>query len=155
MGKGSGASKESCEKSIARWDFVSPFLDVLHVTSSLVQGHNRIEIASSMGWASLWEFAFSQKGGPFFFFLFLATLGPRSRSKSQLRPMPQLCQCQILNPLCWARDQTCIPVLQSCHQSHCPTVRTPAVILSTSPVDTARKDTSILFHPPAGPFETT
>lgn len=70
MGKGSGTSKESCEKSIARWDFVSPFLDVLHVTSSLVQGRNRIEIASSMGWASLWEFAFSQKGGPFFFSFF-------------------------------------------------------------------------------------
>lgn len=68
MGKGSGTSKESCEKSIAQWDFVSPFLDVLHVTSSLVQGRNRIEIASSMGWASLWEFAFTQNGWPFFFF---------------------------------------------------------------------------------------
>ena len=34
--------------------------------------------------------------------------GPESgiRSEQQLRPMPQLWQCQILNPLCWAGDWT-------------------------------------------------
>ena len=31
---------------------------------------------------------------------------PGTRSKPQLQSMPQLQQCQILNPLCWAADQT-------------------------------------------------
>ena len=43
-----------------------------------------------------------------------------------------LWQCQILNPLCWARDRTCIPVLQRCHQSHCMTVGTPYFIFLNS-----------------------
>ena len=34
------------------------------------------------------------------------------RSKPQLQTMPQLWQRQILNPLCWAGDLTCIPPLQ-------------------------------------------
>ena len=28
-------------------------------------------------------------------------------------------QHQILNPLCWAQDRTCIPVLWRCYQPHC------------------------------------
>ena len=32
--------------------------------------------------------------------------GPRMESELQLQPMLQLQKCQILNPLCWARDQT-------------------------------------------------
>ena len=50
----------------------------------------------------------------FFFFFFLFWLppghmevpGPGIESKSELRPRPQLQQHQILNPLCWAGDQT-------------------------------------------------
>ena len=41
--------------------------------------------------------------------------GPGIRSKLQLRLMPQLWQCWIPNPLCWARDGTCIPGLQRGH----------------------------------------
>ena len=51
--------------------------------------------------------------------------GPGIRSKLQLQAMPQLWQCQILNPLCWAGDQTCIPVLQKCRSFHCVIVGTP------------------------------
>ena len=37
---------------------------------------------------------------------------PGIRSESQLWPKPQLRQWQILKWLCWAGDQTCVPVLQ-------------------------------------------
>ena len=43
----------------------------------------------------------------------------------QLQPKLQLWQCQIFNQLCWARDQTCVPVFPRCHQSHCATAGTP------------------------------
>ena len=46
--------------------------------------------------------------------------GPGTRSKPQ-----QLWQRWILNPLCRARDRTCIPELQQCHRSHCAIVGTP------------------------------
>ena len=64
----------------------------------------------------------------FFFFGCPATYGvpsPGIRSEPQLRLTPQLWQCQTLNPLCWVGDQTCIPVLQRCCQSHCTTLGTP------------------------------
>ena len=32
--------------------------------------------------------------------------GPGTESKLQLQPTPQLWQCKIYNPLCWAGDQT-------------------------------------------------
>ena len=39
----------------------------------------------------------------------------------QLWPKPQLWQYWIPNPLCYAQDQTCIPVLPINHQSPCTT----------------------------------
>ena len=39
----------------------------------------------------------------------------------------QLHQHQILNPLCPAGDQTCVPVLPRCHQSHCTSTGTPRI----------------------------
>ena len=45
--------------------------------------------------------------------------GTGIRSKQQLRPKPQLWRRQILNPLCWAGDQTCVPVLPRHHCSRC------------------------------------
>ena len=51
--------------------------------------------------------------------------GPRIGSNPQLQPKPQLWQHWFLNPLCQARDQTCVPVLPRCHLSHCVTVGTP------------------------------
>ena len=68
----------------------------------------------------------------FFFFPFLFWLlssiqssWARDHMDPQLWLMLQLWQCQILNPLCWARDRTCIPVLQRCCQSHYATTGTP------------------------------
>ena len=49
--------------------------------------------------------------------------GPGIRSKPQLQPVLQLWEHRILNPLGWARDQTCIPVLPRHCQSHCATAR--------------------------------
>ena len=55
---------------------------------------------------------------------------PRSgiRSEPQLSPRLQLWQCQILNPLCWARDQTCVPALSRHRWSYCTTAWTPLSI---------------------------
>ena len=39
---------------------------------------------------------------------------PESRSELQSPPKLQLQQCQILNPLWWARDWTCIPAFPKC-----------------------------------------
>ena len=50
---------------------------------------------------------------------------PGIRSGLKLWPKPQLQQLRILNPLCRARDLTCIPVLQKCHPSHFATVGKP------------------------------
>lgn len=33
--------------------------------------------------------------------------------------MPQRQKCWIFNPLCWAEDRTCFPVLKRCHLSRC------------------------------------
>ena len=52
-------------------------------------------------------------------------LGLRIRCEPQSKPMPQLWQHYIPNPLCWARGQTFIPVLQRRCRSHCITVGTP------------------------------
>lgn len=66
----------------------------------------------------------------FFFFSFFgrpAAYGvarPGIRSKPRLQPKPQVQQSLILNPLCWAGDQTCVPALPRCRQSHCATVGT-------------------------------
>ena len=46
-------------------------------------------------------------------------------SEPQMQPKLQRWQCWILNPLCWARDGTCILALPRCHQSHCAIVGTP------------------------------
>ena len=51
-------------------------------------------------------------------------LGGSDRSH-RCNVLPQLWQCWILNPLCWARDQTCIPALQRCHRSCCTTAGAP------------------------------
>ena len=55
----------------------------------------------------------------FFFFFFFFPLfghpaaygvpGPGTRYEPQSQPKPQLWQCWILNPLCQARDWTCVP----------------------------------------------
>ena len=50
---------------------------------------------------------------------------PGIKSELQLQPKPQLQQCQIPNPLCWAGDGTCIPVLLRYHQSQYTTVEVP------------------------------
>ena len=72
----------------------------------------------------------------FFFFLFsffffgcpmaYGVPRPKIRFEAQLQPMPHLWHLRILNPQCWAGDQTCIPVLQRYHQSHCATVGAPS-----------------------------
>ena len=46
-------------------------------------------------------------------------------------PMPQLWQYLILNPLCWAWDRTCIPVLQKCHRSCCTTAGTQLFFINS------------------------
>ena len=64
----------------------------------------------------------------FFFSLFWWPSGissSQTRSELQLWPMLQLQQCWILNPLCWVRAWTCVPVLQRCHRFHCTTVGMP------------------------------
>ena len=64
----------------------------------------------------------------FFFFGCLTAHGvPRPGIRPEPRSWPRLHlqQHQILNPLCWAGDQTRIPGLPSCHQSWCTTVGTP------------------------------
>ena len=50
---------------------------------------------------------------------------PGIRSEPQLQPKPQLQPYQILNPLCQAGDQTCIPALLRGHQSCGTTVGAP------------------------------
>ena len=50
---------------------------------------------------------------------------PGIRSKPQMRPKPQLQQCQILNPLCQPRDWTCIPTLPRRCLSCCTTAGSP------------------------------
>ena len=68
-----------------------------------------------------------------FFFGCLAAYGvsrPGIRSKLQVQPKPQLQQCQILNPLCRAGDQTCVPALPRCHWSR-NTPGTPSLYFST------------------------
>ena len=51
---------------------------------------------------------------------------PGIRSELQLRPRLQLWPCWILNPLCRAMDQTCVPALPRSLQSCCATAGTPA-----------------------------
>ena len=50
---------------------------------------------------------------------------PGIRSEPQLWPAPKLQQHQILNPLCQARDGTCVPMLQRHQQSCCTTTGAP------------------------------
>ena len=40
------------------------------------------------------------------------------------------------NPLCWARDQTCVLVLQRCHQLRCATAGTPVSLCLLTDVNT-------------------
>ena len=47
------------------------------------------------------------------------------RSELQLQPKPQLRQCPIRNPVCWARDRICIPALPRHCRSCCTTAGTP------------------------------
>ena len=46
---------------------------------------------------------------------------------SQLWSKPQLWQCQILNPLCKAGIQTCVPTLQRCRWSCCAKLGIPQI----------------------------
>ena len=69
---------------------------------------------------------------PFFLFIFghpsaYGVPGSGVRSEPQVQPKQQLWQRQILNPLCWAGDQTCIPALPRHRQSHCTTGGTPRI----------------------------
>ena len=71
-------------------------------------------------WYTMWE---DSPLPPFYFFLAAPWhMGvPRPGIRTN-------CSCglhQILNSLCQARDQTCVPALQRCHPSHCTTVGTP------------------------------
>ena len=50
---------------------------------------------------------------------------PGIRSQPQRGNKPQLLQCQIHNPLCWAGNRTCIPVFPRCCRSCCATVGAP------------------------------
>ena len=71
---------------------------------------------------------------PFFFFFFFFPFsflaiphgvpGPGIRSELKSWPKPQVWQRQILNPLCQAQDQTCVPALPRCGRSHCTTAKT-------------------------------
>ena len=67
----------------------------------------------------------------FFFFFFFGCVTaygiprPGIRSELQLQPVPQLWQCQILNPLCWTGDRTCVPTLQRHLWFCCTTVGSP------------------------------
>ena len=66
---------------------------------------------------------------PFFFFFFCCLIayevsGPGVQSKLKVSPTVQLWQCQILNPVSEARDQTS-PPLQRHHQYHCTRVGIP------------------------------
>jgi len=54
-----------------------------------------------------------------FCFLAYGVPGPGVRSELQLGPKLQLQQSQILNPLCWAGDQTWVSVLQRDCRSSC------------------------------------
>ena len=64
-------------------------------------------------------------------FFFLATLWHVEflGQESHLSHCCNLCyscsNARSFNPLCRAGDGTCIPVLQSCHRSHCATAGTP------------------------------
>ena len=53
---------------------------------------------------------------------------PGIRSELQLQPKPQLRRCQILNPLCQAGDQTCVPGLPRYFPSCCTTEGTPIIM---------------------------
>ena len=64
-----------------------------------------------------------------------AVPGSGIRSQPPLRSMLQLPH-QILNPLCWAGNQTGVLTLQRCCRSHCTTAGTPPfslLILASSP----------------------
>ena len=56
--------------------------------------------------------------------------GPGIESQPQLKPMPQLWQCQIFNPLCRARFQILASVVNRVAAvrflTHCATTGTPA-----------------------------
>ena len=54
---------------------------------------------------------------------------PGIESKLHLQPMSHMQQCQILNPLCWARDQTCVLVEASRIRFCCATTGTPSLPL--------------------------
>ena len=74
----------------------------------------------------------------YFYFLFFPFLpapwhmefpGQGSFSSSlQLWPL-RSCSNTRFNPLCQAGDQTCVPALQRCHQSHCATMGTPHLMM--------------------------
>ena len=51
----------------------------------------------------------------------------RDRIRATVETKLQLWQLQILNALCWARDQTWVPALPRCHQSCCATKSTPRI----------------------------
>ena len=69
-------------------------------------------------------------------FLFRLPLAPYGvygqgiRAEPQLRPKPQLQQHRTLNPLCWARDRTCILCSGDAGRPHCAPVGTPQTCFS-------------------------
>ena len=68
----------------------------------------------------------------FFFFghpMVYGVPGPGIRSEPQLWPKPQVWQCQILNPLCRARDRTCTPLFPRHLWSRCAMVGTPHFLM--------------------------
>ena len=66
------------------------------------------------------------------------------RSKSQLRATLPLWQHQVLNPLPWARDQTCVPALPRCRRCHC-------TLPTEGPHEHHQLPSQLLPLPPKGP----
>ena len=64
------------------------------------------------------------KQGPLFFFLFWPPPWHVEFQGQGSDPSHSYSNARSFNPLCWARDQTCVPVLQRHHQSHCTTSET-------------------------------
>ena len=84
-------------------------------------------LPSCLLWYLSFSYWFHRRFFFFFFFPFLATLqhvefpaGQGIISKLQLQPKLQLWQHWIFNLLCWARNQTCVPVLPRCHSRNSP-----------------------------------
>ena len=92
-------------------------------------------IAPKSSWIPVWFITYwTTTGTPICFFKWLypwhmKVPGPGIESKQQLRPMPQVQQCQILHLLCWAGDPTSTSIATRATAvlflTHCATAGTP------------------------------